>query len=117
MLICALCVTPIVFASQASSVWTAVALLSLATAAHQGWSANLFTTVSDMFPRKAVGSVVGLGGMAGAIGGMFIGTATGFILQFTGSYMILFVIAGSSYLLALTVFSFLVPTIDTIDMA
>lgn len=67
MLICALCVTPIMFASQASEVWIAVALLSLATAAHQGWSANLFTTTSDMFPRKAIGSIVGLGGMAGAM--------------------------------------------------
>ncbi|MCX6120877.1 MAG: MFS transporter [Ignavibacteriales bacterium] len=64
MLVCALCVIPIVFASQASEVWIAVALLSLATAAHQGWSANLFTTTSDKFPRKAIGSIVGFGGMA-----------------------------------------------------
>jgi MFS transporter, ACS family, aldohexuronate transporter len=117
MLMCALCVTPIVFASQVSSVWTAVALLSLATAAHQGWSANLFTMVSDMFPRKAVGSVVGIGGMAGAIGGMLIATAAGLILQFTGSYMILFVIAGSVYLLALVIIHFLVPRIDVIEIA
>jgi ACS family hexuronate transporter-like MFS transporter len=116
MLICALCVVPIVFASQASSVWIAVGLLSLATAAHQGWSANLFTTVSDMFPRKAVASVVGLGGTFGAIGGMFIASAAGFILQFTGSYLILFIIAGSAYLLALLVFNFLVPQIQEIEM-
>jgi ACS family hexuronate transporter-like MFS transporter len=117
MLICALCVVPIVFASQASSVWIAVALLSLATASHQGWSANLFTTVSDMFPRKAVASVVGLGGMAGAIGGMFIATAAGFILQFTGSYLILFIIAGSLYLLALFIYNLLVPEISEIEMS
>lgn len=117
MLICGLIVTPIVFASEASNVWIAVALLSLATAAHQGWSANLFTIVSDMFPRKAVGSVVGLGGMFGAIGGMFIATAAGFILEFTGSYLILFVIAGSLYLIALFVINLLVPEIKEIEMS
>lgn len=117
MLICAISVIPIVFASQASSVWIAVALLSLATAAHQGWSANLFTTVSDIFPRKAVASVVGLGGTFGAIGGMLIATAAGFILEFTGSYMILFIIAGSLYLIALFVINLLVPEIKEIDIS
>jgi ACS family hexuronate transporter-like MFS transporter len=116
MLICALIVVPIVFASEASSVWIAVALLSLATAAHQGWSANLFTTVSDMFPRKAVASVVGLGGTFGAIGGMLIATAAGFILEFTGSYLILFIIAGSLYLIALFIINLLVPEIKEIEM-
>lgn len=116
MLICAVIVVPIVFASGASSVWIAVALLSLATAAHQGWSANLFTIVSDMFPRKAVASVVGLGGMFGAIGGMLIATAAGFILEYTGSYLILFVIAGSLYLLALFIINLLVPDIKEIEM-
>jgi len=69
MLICAVSVVPIVFASQVSNLWMAVGLVGLAAAAHQGWSANLFTTVSDMFPRRAVGSVVGIGGMAGGGGG------------------------------------------------
>jgi ACS family hexuronate transporter-like MFS transporter len=115
MLICALLILPIVFASTVSE-WWAVMLIGLATAAHQGWSANLFTTVSDMFPRKAVGSVVGLGGMAGSIGGMFIATATGLILQFTGSYLILFIIAGSVYLLALFAIHLLVPNIDRIEL-
>ena len=117
MLICAVSVIPIVFASEASSVWVAVALLSLATAAHQGWSANLFTTVSDIFPRKAVGSVVGLGGMFGAFGGMLIATAAGFILEFTGSYLILFVIAGSLYLIALLIINILVPEIKEIELS
>ena len=72
MLICAVAVTPIVFASQVTSLWSAVLLVALAASAHQGWSANLFTLVSDMFPRRAVGSVTGFGGMAGAIGGMCI---------------------------------------------
>lgn len=109
MLICAICVTPIVFASRVTGVWSAVALISLAAAAHQGWSANLFTTASDMFPRRAVGSVVGMGGMAGAIGGMLIATATGFLLQITGSYHAVFVVAGTTYLLALAVVHILAP--------
>lgn len=116
MLIMAVCVVPIMFASMASEIWIAVALLSLATAAHQGWSANLFTTVSDMFPRKAVASVVGIGGMGGAIGGMLIATIAGFILQVTGSYVILFMICGSCYLLALLIFNFLVKRLEPIEI-
>ena len=116
MLVCALSAVPIMFASKASSVWGSVALLSLATAAHQGWSANLFTAVSDIFPRKAVASVVGFGGTFGAIGGMFIASAAGFILEFTGSYFILFLIAGSLYLLALLVINILVPEIKEIEL-
>jgi MFS transporter, ACS family, hexuronate transporter len=111
MLVCALAVVPIVFASQVSSVWSAVALISLAAAAHQGWSANLFTTASDMFPRRAVGSVVGMGGMAGAIGGMLVATGTGYLLQLTGSYHAVFVIAGLAYLFALGVIHLLAPTL------
>jgi ACS family hexuronate transporter-like MFS transporter len=111
MLICALLILPIVFASVVS-VWWAVLLIGLATAAHQGWSANLYTTVSDMFPKKAVGSVVGLGGMAGSIGGMLIAAAAGLILQVTGSYLSLFILAGVVYLPALLIFHFLVPTME-----
>ncbi len=116
MLVCALAVVPIVFASQATELWSAVALLSLATAAHQGWSANLFTTSSDMFPRKAIGSIVGLGGMAGSIGGMLFSTSAGFLLEFTGSYMTLFIISGSAYLIALGVFHWLVPELKPAEM-
>lgn len=112
MAICAVCVVPIIFASVVSDLWTAVGLIGLAAAAHQGWSANLFTTASDMFPKKAVGSVVGLGGMAGAIGGMFIATAAGIILQLTGHYLILFIISGTAYLIALAIFHFLVPKME-----
>lgn len=112
MFICALCVVPIAFASKASNLWTAVGLIGLAAAAHQGWSANIFTLASDMFPRHAVGSVVGIGGMAGAVGGMFIATLTGYILQWTGSYVPIFIIAGSTYLLALLFIQWLVPRLD-----
>jgi ACS family hexuronate transporter-like MFS transporter len=109
MLTCALAVTPIVFASRTGELWTAVALVSLAAAAHQGWSANLYTIVSDMFPRHAVASVIGMGGMCGAVGGMLISTLTGWLLQLTGSYLLVFVLAGSTYLLALSVIHALTP--------
>jgi MFS transporter, ACS family, hexuronate transporter len=116
MLICAILVLPIMFASQASELWVAVALVGLATAAHQGWSANLFTLSSDIFPRRAVGSVVGIGGMAGAIGGMFVAAGAGWILETTGSYVSLFIVAGSMYLLALGLIQVLVPQIKPADI-
>ncbi len=112
MLVCALCVVPIIFAANASSLWVAVALISLATAAHQGWSANLFTLTSDMFPRRAVGSVVGIGGFAGSISGMLIATITGLLLQYTGSYVPIFVVAATAYLFALLVIHLLVPRLE-----
>lgn len=112
MAVCALAVTPIVFASRVSDLWSAVALVALAAAAHQGWSANLFTFASDTFPRRAVASVVGIGGMAGAVGGMLIATITGYILQFTGSYLAVFIVAGSAYLVALGIVQLLVPTLE-----
>ena len=114
MLVCAVSVTPIVFASRAHDLWMAVGLVALAAGAHQGWSANLFTTTSDLFPRKAVGSVVGIGGMAGAVGGMLIAKITGYLLQVTGTYLVVFFIAGSMYLLALGVFQILVPKIEPV---
>lgn len=116
MLVCGLAVVPIFFASQTSSLWMAVALISLATAAHQGWSANLYTLVSDMFPKNAVGSVVGIGGMAGAVGGMIIATAAGYLLESTGSYLSLFVLASCSYLLALLVVHLLAPKLAPISL-
>lgn len=116
MLICALSVVPIVFASVVSDLWSAVLLVSLAAAAHQGWSANMFTIASDMFPRRAVGSVVGIGGMAGAIGGMVIAKIVGYILEWTGSYFIIFLIAGSMYLIALLFIHLLVPNLDPADV-
>ena len=112
MLICALCVVPIVFAYRIESMWGAVLLIGLAAAAHQGFSANLFTLTSDTFPAQAVGSVVGMGGMAGAIGGMLIAKIVGYTLQWTGSYMVPFLIAGFAYLLALAAIQLLVPKLD-----
>lgn len=116
MLVCALAVMPMVFASGARDLWVAVALVSLAAAAHQGWSANLFTTASDMFPRQAVGSVVGLGGMAGAVGGMLIAKLTGYLLDATGSYVPVFLIAAFAYILALAVIHLLVPRLEPVTI-
>jgi ACS family hexuronate transporter-like MFS transporter len=116
MLVCALLVVPIVFASIATSLWVAVALIGLATAGHQGWSANVFTLTSDMFPRHAVGSVVGLGGVAGAVGGMLISKFTGFLLDATGSYVPVFIMAGSVYLIALAIVQVLVPRLEAATM-
>jgi len=109
MLICAVCVVPVVLVTQVSHMWVAVWLVGLAAAAHQGWSANLYTTASDMFPKRAVGSVVGIGGMAGALGAMGLLKLTGAILTATGSYTTLFIIAGSAYLAALAGLHALVP--------
>jgi ACS family hexuronate transporter-like MFS transporter len=104
------------FAAKAESEWTAVALLALATAAHQGWSANLFTLPSDMFPRHAVGSVVGIGGMAGAVGGMLIAKVTGYVLQATGSYVPIFFIASSAYLVTLGIVHLLAPRLERAEL-
>src|SRR5260221_14411218 len=94
MLICAVAVIPIIAAASVKNMWAAVALISLATAAHQGWSANLFTLASDMFPPQAVGSVVGLGGFAGAVGGMLVAQGTGHGRQVAGSYAAVVMIAA-----------------------
>lgn len=114
MLICALAVVPIIFASMTSNLWVAVVLIGIAAAAHQGWSANIFTLTSDMFPKQAVGSVVGIGGMAGAIGGMFIAKLVGYILDSSPNYgyVIIFTIAASAYLFALLVIHLLAPRLE-----
>jgi ACS family hexuronate transporter-like MFS transporter len=112
MLICAVAVVPIVFASITSSLWVSVILIGIAAAAHQGWSANLFTISSDMFPKQAVGSVVGIGGMFGAIGGMCISPLVGYILYKTGSYVPIFIIAASAYLIALLIIHLLAPKLE-----
>ena len=115
MLICALAVVPIVFAANVSGLWMAVVLIGFATAGHQGWSANVYTLASDMFPREAVASVVGMGGFGGAIGGMIVATFTGFLLESTGSYTPVFLLAGSAYLIALAAIHVLSPKLKPVD--
>jgi MFS transporter, ACS family, hexuronate transporter len=109
MFVCALAATPIMIAARTTNAWLAVCLVAVAAGAHQGWSANLYTVVSDMFPRSAVGSVVGFATMAGTISGMGIAKLVGYILEKTGSYVPIFVMAGSAYLIGLSVFHALAP--------
>ena len=112
MLICAVGVLPVVFTYRVESTLSAVLLIGLAAACHQGFSANLYTLTSDMFPARAVGSVTGIGGMAGAIGGWLMAKVVGHVLEWTGSYMIPFAMAGSGYLLALIVIHALTPRLE-----
>lgn len=116
MLICALCVLPIITVYHTANMWLAVVLIGLAAASHQGFSANLFTITSDMFPKRAVATVTGFGGMAGALGGLFIAKFVGYILQKTGSYMLPFFIAGSAYLLALAAIHILAPRLEPVHL-
>ncbi len=115
MLVCAFLVMPIFFAQYATNLWLAVAIVGLATAAHQAFSANLYTLPSDMFPRAAVGSVVGIGGTVGAIGGMMMAKFTGYILETTGSYTPIFAVAGSTYIIAVIVIHLLSPRLARVD--
>jgi MFS transporter, ACS family, hexuronate transporter len=117
MLLCACLAVPVFYAGHTLHSWVAVILLGLATAAHQGWSANLFTTVSDMFPKRAVGAVVGLGSSAGSAGGVLFAAMIGRVLQVTGSYAVLFVIAASAYLLGLLILTRLAPGLKRADLA
>ena len=118
MLICAIAVTPVgLIMFTGGSLWLTVGLISLAAAAHQGWSANIFTLPSDTFPRPSVGSVVGLGGMGGAFGGMLVALVVGMWLDYSHkSYGPLFIAAGSMYLIALLIIHLLVPKIKQIEV-
>jgi ACS family hexuronate transporter-like MFS transporter len=116
LLICALSVAPVAFATQVSHPWAAVMLIGLAAAAHQAFSANLFTLASDMFPRPAVGSVVGIGTFAGAICGAGMQLLAGHLKDVTGNYTAMFMIAGSAYLLALLIFHLMVPRLEPVDL-
>jgi len=117
MLSCAIGIVPIVFAYRVSGLWPAVLLIGLAAAGHQGFSANLYTLTSDLFPKRAVASVMGVAGMAGAVGGMLIAKIVGYVLQWTGSYMIPFFIAGSAYLVALAVIHILTPRMEPVGIS
>ncbi len=116
MLTCALAVLPVLYAPYCKSLWVVVGLVGLATAAHQGWSANLFTTASDMFPRAAVGSVVGIGGTVGAAAGVLVTIATGKIVQDMHTYLPTFLFAATGYLLALAVIQSLSPHLEQADL-
>ncbi len=116
MLLSAVCVLPVMLAGYAKHEWVAVAVVSLAAAAHQAWSCNLFTTASDMFPASAVGTVVGVGGMAGSVGGVLLATTAGLVLQWTGSYIPLFLFSGMAYLLAFGLLQLLAPGLPRVGV-
>jgi ACS family hexuronate transporter-like MFS transporter len=117
MLIYALAIVPIVFVGRVHSLWGMIALVSLVTAAHQAWSANLFTLVSDMFPRRTVASVVGIGACGGSISMMFFGVIIGMILQMThGNYLPVFLIAGTAYLVAIGTIQLLAPRLSPVKI-
>lgn len=126
MLIFALCVIPVVAAQALGkfSPWYAVLIIGLAASAHQAWSANIFTTASDMFPKKAVASITGIGGMAGAVGGILIAQLAGILFDYYKSlgtietgYYIMFIICGSAYILAWFIyFVLLVPKMKKVEL-
>ena len=125
MFIFALCPLTVLLASRLGQIntWLAVATIAIACSAHQAWSANIFTTVSDMFPKKAVASVTGPGGMSGAVGGILIARVAGLVLKhFTAlgkvelGYGILFIICGSAYLVAWVIMHLLVPKFKLIQL-
>ncbi len=95
--------------------WMAAILIGVAAAAHQGFSANIFTTTSDMFPKREVSSVVGMGGLAGALGGMIMQAVAGVIKEVTHSYLVMFIIAGTVYVLAVVIFHLLAPRLQKVD--
>lgn len=115
ILVCALMATPMVFGARVSGSWTAVTILSLAAAGHQGWATNMFACLTELFPRNAVSTVVGITGFGGSLGGMFAATATGFILQATGSYTAVFVWAGLAYLFVLALIHVMVPRMQPVS--
>jgi ACS family hexuronate transporter-like MFS transporter len=116
LLVCALCVVPVSFAPVVSQMWVAVLLIGLAAAAHQGFSATIFTLASDMFPRRAVGSVIGIAGTAGAVGGILMQAASGRIKEQTGSYLAMFVAAGFIYVLSVLVIHGLAPRLSPVEL-
>jgi len=117
MLVCGLCVLPIAAVYRIPGLWPAAILIGLAAAGHQGFSANLYTLTSDLFPSRAVASIVGIGGMAGAVGGMLIAQIVGHVLQWTNSYMLPFFLAASAYLLALLLIHLLSPKLTPAQVA
>jgi MFS transporter, ACS family, aldohexuronate transporter len=118
LLACGLFAVPVVMVPHTESLLVSVGLIALATGGHCGWSANIFSLMSDIFPKKAIGTVAGFGGFSGAVGGALVAYAVGRILQDTGTngYTIPFAVAGTGYLLALLIIHLLIPKIKTIEI-
>jgi ACS family hexuronate transporter-like MFS transporter len=118
MLACGICAIPVIFVPHTDSLWLAVVLISLAAGGHCGWSANVFSLMSDIFPKKATASVAGFGGFCGAVGGAFTAFGVGKILQNVGvdGYAIPFLVAGCGYLIALLLIHLIVPKIEPLKL-
>jgi ACS family hexuronate transporter-like MFS transporter len=118
MLACGICAIPVVFVPHTDSLWLAIALISLAAGGHCGWSANVFSLMSDIFPKKATASVAGFGGFCGAVGGAITAFGVGKILQNVGvdGYAIPFLVAGCGYLIALLLIHLIVPKIEPLKL-
>ncbi|MBN1133055.1 MAG: MFS transporter [Bacteroidales bacterium] len=115
--ICACMVFPVVAVSGIDNIWIVTAIIALAAAGHAGWASNIFTIVSDIFPRNAVATVVGMSGFAGAIGGALAASFVGLLLQFTASYFLVFLIAGSMYFLAWLILKLMIPRIRPVCLS
>jgi ACS family hexuronate transporter-like MFS transporter len=116
MLICAIVIVPVFFSQYVDSLWLNVLIIGVATAGHQAFSANLYTLPSDLYPRYAVGSVIGIGGTVGAVGGMIFAKYAGYILDGVGSYAPLFAVAGTAYFAALLSVHLLSPRLARVDV-
>jgi MFS transporter, ACS family, hexuronate transporter len=124
MLVAAVCVMPVFFAKYVTDQWTAVAIISLAAAAHNAWSANIFTVASDMFPKKTLSSVIGIGGMAGSLGGILFPLLVGYLLDkykadgnLVGGYNLLFIFCSLAYIIAWLLIHALTPRMQPADVS
>lgn len=116
ILLCALLILPVMLVSQVANLWVAVALISLAAAGHQGWASNIFTIVSDIYPKKAVGSMMGLSGFTGAVGGALSASFVGVLLETTGSYFLIFLVASSVYLMNWIILKTIIKEIKPLNL-
>lgn len=116
ILMCALIILPVMFVSKTQNLWVAVVLIALAAAGHQGWASNIFTIVSDIYPKKAVGSMMGLSGFAGAVGGALSATFVGILLETTGSYFLIFLLAASVYMINWLILKLFIKEIKPIEI-
>ncbi len=116
ILICALMVLPLIFVARIPDCWIVVVLIGFAAAAHQGWASNIYTVVSDIYPKNTVGTMIGLSGFTGAIGGAFSASFVGLLLKFSGSYTLIFVVASSMYLVAWLTLKIFIPKIQELKL-
>ena len=116
ILMSALIITPVMLVSQTQNLWLAVGLIALAAAGHQGWAANIFTIISDIYPKKAVASMVGISGFVGAIGGALSAAFVGILLESTDSYFLIFLVASSVYLINWLILKIFIKEIKPIQI-